>query len=73
MAAITGFLTQIVSFFGAAVKILGSFLAGLAQLIYVIPQALTMLTYTIASMPSVLVIFATAFISVSVVYLVVGR
>lgn len=54
-------------------SVLGNFLLGVAQLVSMIPQALSFLAYGIASLPPVLTVFATAFISISVVYLVIGR
>lgn len=48
-------------------------LSGLMQMIIMIPSALTMLTSSVAYMPTILVAFAMALITVSIVYLVVGR
>lgn len=53
--------------------IIGNLLMGITELVQMIPQALTFLAYGITSLPPVLTVFATAFISISVVYLVIGR
>lgn len=67
------FLTGLVDFLSLIGNIIGSFLAGLVQLVSLIPQALQMLTYSIASLPPVFTVYAVAFVSVSVVYLVINR
>lgn len=67
------FITGIVDFLALIGNIVGSFLAGLVQLVTIIPQALQMLTYSIASLPPVFTVYAIAFVSVSVVYLVINR
>lgn len=46
---------------------------GAWQLISMIPSALTMLTYSIGYMPTILTAFAIALITISIVFLVVGR
>ena len=66
-------LEAIGSFLSMVVGIVASFISGIYQLITTIPKALYFVTYGISMMPSVLVVFATAFITISVVYLVVGR
>lgn len=57
----------------AAVKLIANFFAGLGQMFFMLPDALTLLSYSISMLPPVLVVMATAFISVSVVYLIIGR
>lgn len=73
MSALGQFLDSILSVFVMVINLVISFVQGIAQMIVMIPQALGMLTYSVSSLPPVLVVFATAFISVSVVYLVIGR
>lgn len=58
---------------GSLVQIVLNFLSGLFQMITIIPKAATLLTYSIAQLPPMLLVFATAFITVSVVYLVIDR
>lgn len=66
-------LRSIGEFLLALVGLLISFVQGIAQLIAMIPSALAMTTSSIASMPLVLTAFAVGLISVSVVYLLIGR
>lgn len=66
-------LLSIVKFIGSLLALLSSFIDGIFHLLQMLPSAMTMVSSSIASMPSVLVAFATAAISVSVVYLIVGR
>lgn len=73
MSALGQFLDSILSVFVMVINLVISFVQGIAQMVVMIPQALGMLTYSVSSLPPVLVVFATAFISVSVVYLVIGR
>lgn len=73
MSAITSIFTAIGDAIIAAMSVLFSFLQGLQQLIRMIPSAVSMLSYSIQQMPPVLTVFAIAFMSVSVVYLVIGR
>lgn len=63
----------IVSAIVAAIQFLGSLLVGIAQLFVMLPNAISLLSYSITMIPPVLVVFATAFVSVSVVYLIIGR
>lgn len=66
-------LLSIVKFIGSLLALLASFIDGIFHLLEMLPSSMTMVSSSIASMPSVLVAFATAAISVSVVYLIVGR
>lgn len=63
----------IVSAIVATIQFLGSLLVGIAQLFVMLPNAISLLSYSITMIPPVLVVFATAFVSVSVVYLIIGR
>lgn len=60
-------------FLYAVVNLLLNFIGGILQLLQMLPSALTMVMNSVASMPSVLVSFAVGLISVSVVYLIIGR
>lgn len=64
-----GLLTK----FEVLFKIIGSLFVGILQMLANIPEAMQMLAYGIASLPPVLTAYAALFISVSVVYLIVGR
>lgn len=63
----------ILTSFDTAFSLIGNFLNGLVQLLTYIPLAMSLLTYSISQMPTVLVGFATALIGVSVAYLIIGR
>ena len=66
-------LTQLFQAIQAGLSMLGSFVAGIWALLQMLPGAMGMVTSSIASMPMVLTAFATAMISISVVYLIIGR
>ncbi len=55
------------------VNFLWSIIKGTIQLISLIPSAVNMLTTSIGILPSILVAFATATITVSVIFIMVGR
>lgn len=67
------FLSALVDVMAMAVTFVVNLISGLIHMIQIIPSALSMLSYGVSSLPPVLTVFATAFISVSVVYLVIGR
>lgn len=69
----TNILSTIGDFIYAVVNLLINFVTGIIQLLTILPQAVTMLTSSVAFMPSIITAFAIALISVSVVYLVIGR
>lgn len=46
---------------------------GLVQLFSMIPSGFAMLTYSIGFLPSVLLAFASVAITISIVYLIIGR
>lgn len=69
----TAFLTGIIQFFQAIVSFLENLIVGMGQMLIMIPSAVNMLVQSIGYMPSILVAFATAFITVSVTYLIIGR
>lgn len=66
-------LQSIGQFLYAVVNLLLNFIGGVVQLLQILPSALTMVMNSVATMPSVLVSFAVGLISVSVVYLIIGR
>lgn len=68
-----GAIQSIIDFFVSIATLLWSLVRGLATMIQMIPSALGMVNTSIASMPLVLVAFASAAITISVVYLIVGR
>lgn len=66
-------LGAIVSVLKAVVILVVNFVTGIFQMLDMLPSAVTLLSYGISMMPPVLTVLATAFISVSVVYLIIGR
>lgn len=66
-------LKSIMDFFGTILDMLKYLVTGLVQLFALIPQAFAMLTYSIGFLPSVLLAFAAVAITLSIIYLIVGR
>lgn len=66
-------LKSIGDFIYAVVNLLINLVSGVVQMLTMIPSALTMLTNSVAFMPTILVAFAMGLITVSIVYLIVGR
>lgn len=60
-------------FLYAVVNLLINMISGIVQMLTMIPAALTMLTNSVAFMPTILIAFAIGLITVSIVYLIVGR
>lgn len=66
-------LQSIGDFIYAVANLILNFIGGIIQLLQMLPSALTMVMNSVATMPSVLISFAVGLISVSVVYLIIGR
>ena len=66
-------LKSIMDFFGTILDMVKYLVTGLVQLFTLIPQAFAMLTYSIGFLPSVLLAFAAVAITLSIIYLIVGR
>lgn len=66
-------LQSIMDFFGTILDMVKYLVTGLVQLFALIPQAFAMLTYSIGFLPSVLLAFAAVAITLSIIYLIVGR
>lgn len=73
MSYLGQFLSSLVDVAAMAIGLVINFVTGVVQMVQLIPSALSMLSYSVLSLPPLLTVFATAFISVSVVYLVIGR
>lgn len=73
MSYLGQFLSSLVDVAAMLIGLVINFVTGVVQMIQLIPSALSMLSYSVLSLPPLLTVFATAFISVSVVYLVIGR
>ena len=68
-----GAFKSILGFFETLLDFVGFLIEGLAELLLMIPSAFTMLTYSIGFLPSVLLAFAAVAITISIVFLIIGR
>lgn len=66
-------LKSVLDFFGTILDFVEYLVSGLVQLIVMIPSAFAMLTYSIGYLPSVLLAFAAVAITLSIVFLILGR
>lgn len=66
-------LKSVLDFFGTILDSVEYLVTGLVQLIAMIPSAFAMLTYSIGYLPSVLLAFAAVAITLSIVFLILGR
>lgn len=66
-------LKSVLDFFGTILDFVEYLVTGLVQLITMIPSAFAMLTYSIGYLPSVLLAFAAVAITLSIVFLILGR
>lgn len=69
----TQFFEAILSALTGGLSLVGNLIAGIGQLLWMIPVGLTTLLYSIETMPTVIVGFAAALIAISVTYLIIGR
>lgn len=67
------FFTWIVDTITSLVEFLWTIVKGIIQLISLLPTAVNLLTNSIGILPSILVGFATATITISVIFVMVGR
>ena len=70
---ITNFFTWFVDTAKALIEFVWSIIEGTLQLLEMVPEAVETLTQSLTWLPSILVAFATATITVSVIFLIVGR
>lgn len=66
-------LKSVLDFFGTILDFVKYLVTGLVQLLAMIPSAFAMLTYSIGYLPSVLLAFAAVAITLSIVFLILGR
>ncbi len=66
-------LKSVLDFFGTILDFVEYLVTGLVQLLAMIPSAFAMLTYSIGYLPSVLLAFAAVAITLSIVFLILGR
>lgn len=63
----------VLDFFGTVLDFIEYLVTGLVQLFAMIPSAFAMLTYSIGYLPTVLLAFAAVAITLSIVFLILGR
>lgn len=73
LETLSNFFNWVVEIVGTLFDFLMSIISGLYNIIKSIPLVVTMLTGSIGYLPSTLAAFATITITISVVYLIVGR
>lgn len=66
-------LKEVVSFIGMLIDFIVQIITGLIQLLKLIPSMVYMLTQSLGLLPTFLVGFATVSITVSVIFIIVGR
>ena len=66
-------LSQVVDFIGMIIDFVIQLVTGLVQLLLLIPKCVQMLTGSLLFLPPFLLTFATATITVSVIFIIVGR
>lgn len=67
------FFKSILNAFGTLFDLVKYLVTGLFQLFAMIPSAFAMLTYSIGFLPTALLGFAAVALTISIVYLIIGR
>lgn len=67
------FFETIINFIQAIFSFVTNIISGTIQMLVMIPQAVSFLTYSLGYIPSVVAVVVTALITVNVVYLIIGR
>lgn len=73
MSYIIDFLKELGSFFQTLIDMVVNLLQQLLTFIMLIPVGVNMLITSVGYLPSILIVFATLSITVSVIYLILGR
>lgn len=73
MSYIIDFLKELGEFFHSLIDIVVNLIQQLITFIMLIPVGVNMLITSVGYLPSILIVFATLSITVSVIYLVLGR
>lgn len=73
MQYIIDLFTSLFDIFTSAWKAIGNIVQGLFVFLKNLPQALSLLTNSVMTLPPLVYTFAVVFISISVIYLVLGR
>lgn len=66
-------LSSILDFLSMIARLVVYLITGLGQLLAMIPKAFAMLTYSIGYLPASLLAFAAVAITISIVFLIIGR
>ena len=67
------FFNSVIDFLEMLGHLVTYLITGIAQLLAMIPAAFAMLTYSIGYLPSMLLAFAAVAITISIVFLIIGR
>lgn len=67
------FFKSAIDFFEMIIHFITYLVTGLVQLLAMIPKAFALLTYSIGYLPSMLLAFAAVAITISIVFLIIGR
>lgn len=67
------FFEVVINFIQSVFAFVYNIIHGTVQMLLMIPQAVTFLTYSLGYIPSVIAVVVTALITVNVVYLIIGR
>lgn len=66
-------MKSVLDFLGTVLDFIEYLVTGLVQLFAMIPSAFAMLTYSMGYLPSVLLAFAAVAVTMSIVFLILGR
>lgn len=72
-AGIFDFFKQIADFIGSLIQFVVQMVDGLIRLLALIPKCVTLLTDSIGALPTLLIAFASVTITVSVIFIILGR
>lgn len=67
------FFETVINFIQVIFAFVTNIITGTVQMLFMIPQAVSFLTYSLGYIPSVIAVVVTALITVNVVYLIIGR
>ena len=70
---IIDFFQWLIDIIASLINLVVSLVKGIVQLLSLIPSAVQSLTLSVGFLPSFLVVFATATITISVIFIIVGR
>lgn len=69
----TGVFQGIIDFLLTLAAFIGNLFAGMFQMLQIIPQGLSYMLTSISYLPPALTVIATALVTISVTYLIIGR